>query len=351
MKETHQVVVSVLMSVYNEDFNWITEAVNSILNQTIKDIEFIIVNDNPQYTDLHNFLEELSTSNRCIKIILNDKNRGLAYSMNRALEIADGKYIARMDADDIALPTRFEKQIDFLEKNKDISIVGSQIKMFGKSKKFWINLSTPQEIKAKLIFKSCLAHPSVLIRTEDVKKYNLFYDESLCSTQDYDLWTRAALVTKLANIDEVLLLYRVHNKQVSSLKKKQQEDNFNEINLRYLTAIIGPLSEEESQISKYLWKYKSFNNNEEQSIFKAFILKIIEKNDVHHCINYKELYLPLINTLIKKQYKKEFSNYILLTKYLLKVGIVYHFNRKKRKSALKKHTHNRYTLYEASKSN
>ena len=127
--------ISVIMSIYSEKEEWIKESIDSILSQTFRDFEFIIINDNPKRKENENLLLEYSQKDNRIIVITNKENIGLTKSLNKGLSIAKGKYIARMDADDISFPTRFQKQIDFLDKNTEYVLCGANISYFGSEEK------------------------------------------------------------------------------------------------------------------------------------------------------------------------------------------------------------------------
>ena len=120
-------IVSVIMSIYKEPLEWLHESIDSILYQTFKDFEFIIICDNPEYKEGIELLNEYRKKDDRIIIINNVKNIGLTKSLNKGLAVAKGKYIARMDADDIAMPNRFEHQITYLDKNTDLVAIGSSV--------------------------------------------------------------------------------------------------------------------------------------------------------------------------------------------------------------------------------
>lgn len=212
------VKISVIMSVYNTNDKWLRDSIESILNQTFSDFEFIIINDGSS-----NKAEEviLSYKDKRIKYI-KQENQGLAKSLNNGLKIAQGEYIARMDADDISLPERFEKQIAFLEKHPDISLVGSSYEMFPDEKL----VLHPETVRYIDLIKGCyIAHPTVMFRREDFEKHNLKYNETFKAAQDYDLWSRAIRYIKMANLQEVLLKYRWHNESITQTKAEIQQKN------------------------------------------------------------------------------------------------------------------------------
>lgn len=213
------------MSIYSEEEEWIRESIDSILNQTFSDFEFIIINDNPNRDKNKSLLAEYTQIDNRIIIITNEENIGLTKSLNKGLRIAKGKYIARMDADDISLPTRFQKQVDFLYNNPEYIVCGTNISYFGETKMFlysdWIKLDN-DAIKAQLIFNSCFAHPTVMIRRDILLNHNIFYDENYKQAQDYRLWEQLYNLGKYKNLEEKLLKYRISFNQVSNKNNSNQ---------------------------------------------------------------------------------------------------------------------------------
>ena len=173
--------ISVIMSIYSEKEEWIKESIDSILNQTFSDFEFIIINDNPNRDKNKSLLDKYAQIYNRIIVITNEENVCLTKSLNKGLKIDKGLFIARIDADDISLPTRFQKQVDFLEKNPEYIVCGTNIYYFGETKMFlysdWIKLDN-DAIKAQLIFNSCFAHPTVMIRRDILLNHNIFYYEN-----------------------------------------------------------------------------------------------------------------------------------------------------------------------------
>lgn len=212
--------ISVVMSVYSEPIQWIAESIDSVLQQTFRDFEFIIINDNPSRIENGEFLQDCRKKDSRIILLQNEANIGLTKSLNKGLEIAKGKYIARMDADDISVPTRFQKQFDFMESHPDTGICGSWIKYFGGKE----SVCQYPEIHAHmfLFFKSVFAHPVVFIRKEILSGHKLKYDENIRYSQDYDLWERMYPYTQFYNLPEVLLHYRISGEQISSNHTQEQ---------------------------------------------------------------------------------------------------------------------------------
>lgn len=207
--------VSVIMPVYNGE-KYLKESIESILNQTFSDFEFIIIDDCSTDRSLK-IIEEYNDSR--IKLIRNEKNIGTTRSLNFGIGVAVGKYIARMDCDDVSMPERFEKQVLFLQKNRDIGVCGSWVETIGDVVgEVWKYPVSSEEIKAYLLFASCIVHPSVMIRKESLG--SLRYDDDFTNAQDYELWTRMTDSTIMSNFPEVLLKYRVNKKSQSNPSKK-----------------------------------------------------------------------------------------------------------------------------------
>ena len=183
-------LVSVLMSVYNEPIEWVKQSLESILKQTYSNFEFIIINDNPGRLDLDSFLSSIAEHDIRIKIYKNVKNIGLTKSLNVGLKLCSGKYIARMDADDISLPKRFACQVLFMERHPRVAVCGTDIKLFGLYRPLYVKTiyKNDQDIRGQMFFNSGFVHPTVFIRKSILDSYNITYDESFRNAQDYKLW-------------------------------------------------------------------------------------------------------------------------------------------------------------------
>lgn len=218
-------MVSVLMSVYGEPLEWLREAVGSILQQTYTDFEFIIVNDNPEREELDGFLRESATGDRRIHIIRNPENIGLTKSLNIGLRECRGRYVARMDADDVSHSTRFEKQVAYMDAHSDVVVCGTDINYFGDvpvaTYSDWIHESD-EEIKAQMLSNSGFAHPTVMIRREVLEANSISYDEAYRQGQDYRLWEQLYDFGKFANIGQKLYGYRLSASQVSKKSNTAQ---------------------------------------------------------------------------------------------------------------------------------
>ena len=283
-------LVSVLMSVYNENLVWIQESLESILNQTYENIEVILVVDNPSIMfDVKNYLEIIQEKDSRLKVIYNSENLGLALSLNVGLENARGSLIARMDADDFALPERFERQVNFLKSQPKIALVGTGRYLMSENGVVNKDYETPvcgaDKIKKVLPCTSCIVHPSIMIWTEVLKKVGGY--RNFRQSQDYDLWLRlSSSGYQMDNIDEPLMLYRLRDNGIS-LKKPY---------LQYLTARYqrkmykirmrrGEDSFSEKNFQRYIEKYDGHNEKKNN---KFIISKNLLEMGIHE-IKYKNL--------------------------------------------------------------
>ena len=229
--------ITVLMPVYNCEL-FIKEAIESILNQTYSDFEFLIIDD--ASTDQTISIIKKFSDPR-IQLIEKPLNTGYTNSLNHGLEIARGEYIARMDGDDISLPERLEKQFIFMEANEAVVVCGTLYRIIG-TDKICDHPSDHDAIKVKLISGCYIAHPTVMLRSEFIRGYNIQYDVEMEPAEDYDLWSRLVFMGKLANLNEVLFYYRVHENQTSSLYLKKQTTISKGIKLQMLKKLINSLT-------------------------------------------------------------------------------------------------------------
>ncbi len=216
-------MISVIMSIYNEPENWIKDSINSILEQTFEDFEFIIINDNPSRKLNSRILSSYKSTDKRIIVITNEKNIGLTESLNKGIKFSSRKYIARMDADDISIKNRFELQFNFLEENLDYILCGSsRIDFRGKAQKETILPLENADIKTELLLRNCITHPSVMLRSCILKKHNILYDETIKKSQDYNLWLKLSGLGKFKNLDTPLIKYRLSSNQISKMHYKDQ---------------------------------------------------------------------------------------------------------------------------------
>ena len=229
----NSVGVSVILPAYNCE-KFIGQAIRSVLDQTFREFELIIVNDGS--TDKTEFVI-LAFDDPRIVYIRNQQNQGLISSLNRAINIAQGKYIARMDADDICNPERLAKQKELLDKHEDITLVASTIDLIdenGENAGVWqLDRKTvsPEQIRKRMVYENCIAHPTVMIRTAVLKEFK--YTPGQVNIEDYDLWLRLlSRGHKISKINEPLLLYRIHGSSITNLYLKKENFFFKHFSMK-----------------------------------------------------------------------------------------------------------------------
>lgn len=200
------------MPVFN-GARYLRQAVDSILRQSFTDLELLLIDDGSSdgSADIIN-----SYSDPRMRLVRNGANLGLIETLNRGLLLARGRYLARMDCDDISHPQRLALQVRFMERHPDVAACGTWIKAFG-SQRFVKRYPLSDDlIRAHLLFENALAHPSVMLRRELFLSQRLFYHADYARAEDYELWARVPRHFKLANLDRILLYYRQHPQQVSA---------------------------------------------------------------------------------------------------------------------------------------
>lgn len=235
--------VSVLMPVYKTNEKYLREAISSILNQTFTDFEFLILDDCPEDTR-----EEIvkSYKDKRIKYFKNEQNLGITPSRNKLIDMAKGEYLAVFDHDDISLPTRFEKQVAYLDEYQDVGVVSCKIKNMirGTTSK---NPTDDADIRLALMRTCALTHPASMIRKSVLIENNIRYEEEFSPSEDYALWCRLIPFTKFHNINEVLFHYRDHVENTSHKQNNKMH-----------------------QASLAIW---SFVKNDNPALYNEFLLK------------------------------------------------------------------------------
>ncbi len=209
-------LASILIPLYNAE-KYFDEYIKYMICQTYISIEVIIV-----YDSSTNKTEEiiLSYDDQRVVYMKNETNLQIVKTFNKGIALAKGKYIARMDADDISLPERFEKQIEFMEKHPKVDICGTWIKTIGHKDEERELPRSHEEIKASLLFGTALAHPTILAKRSLFETFP--YQEKYNKAEDYALWTTAIDHYTFSNIQSVLLLYRLHSDQTEQTERATQ---------------------------------------------------------------------------------------------------------------------------------
>ncbi|MES2559941.1 MAG: glycosyltransferase family 2 protein [Bacteroidota bacterium] len=213
-------LVSVLLPCYNAEA-YIADAVWSILEQTYTNLELFIIDDSSTdrtVATVKNFNDDR------IHLVEKPQNTGYTDSLNMGLTFAKGKYIARMDADDISESNRFQRQVDYLEAHPDTIVCGCWITLIPQETVYRYPVEH-LEIVEELFSRNSFAHPGVMMRKSAIDLHSLNYDRSFEPTEDYELWTRMMMLGTLHNLPETLLRYRTHEQQISSYKASLQKQN------------------------------------------------------------------------------------------------------------------------------
>ena len=279
MKEA---LVSVLMPVYNSG-SYIRDSLASILNQTYKNLEVIIVDDactDDSLDIVHSFCDSR------IRLIKNPENLGLATSLNKAIRFARGEYLARMDADDIAFPNRIEKQVSFLEQHREIDLLGTGMQYFGQSSYLNLFPETHDGCKSFLLLNVCFGHPTVLFRRQVFADDSNYYKDELKQySEEFNLWCRLVDKFKFHNLPEVLLYYRTFPSAVKGEGERLRKMNSINIVRDYLTGKLGPCTNEDFAIHIKATQIEVVNNCEELHLIDKWFLKILGLNQSHHAFD------------------------------------------------------------------
>lgn len=281
-------LVSVIMSNYNTPEEYLRSAIESILNQTYQNFEFIIIDDHSTDDSLQ-IIE--SYSDKRIKIIKNEQNLGITKSLNRGLAVAKGEFVARMDADDISLKTRFEKQVKFLKNHPECIVCGTGVELIGdwqaKHSKKYICRTIPdrESFRIHLLFGNYpnIVHPTAMFNHNLLLKYNIVYNENYPLAQDYRMWISCSEVAECINIPETLLNYRIHGKAVSSDKTELQNNIAIQIMQEQLDRLHLKLTEKIAEIHKdFLFARKEYSFE-----CKKWIKTLLKSNKKYNIYNQK----------------------------------------------------------------
>jgi glycosyltransferase involved in cell wall biosynthesis len=229
-------LVSVLLSVRN-DARFVGEAVASVLAQTLRDLELVVVDDGST-DDTPGVLAAVDDDR--LVLIRNEEQLGLAASLNRGLDRATGRYVARLDADDVALPERLQRQVDHIQTRPGVAVVGTAVADLdehGGRGKGHVMPRGAAPLRWHALFSSPFFHPTVLVDRELLDAHGLRYDAAFLESEDYDLWTRLLAFADGDNLPEALVLKRVHAGQASVARSEVQESFQRRVALREIGRI------------------------------------------------------------------------------------------------------------------
>lgn len=210
------------MPVYN-GASFLSSTIESILSQTYENFELLILDD----CSNDDSIEIIKSFNdKRIKLFQNKENEGYIKGLNFLIQNSKGDYIARNDQDDISLPQRIYKQLKLFKRKPKLSIVGGQIKTFGKSQKKISYPTNLSDCRSHLLLNTCLHHPTVIFKRKTIEHFiNRLYDETKEPSEDYDLWTRLSLFLEIENVPDIILKYRIHQNNYSTLHQEKQFEN------------------------------------------------------------------------------------------------------------------------------
>ncbi len=269
--------VSVLLPVYNCE-KYAADAIDSILTQSFDDFELIIVNDGS--TDRSDEIVRSYTDQRIV-YLENDQNVGLVRSLNSGLSIARGVFIARMDADDISFPGRFEKQVSYLHDHPEIGVLGTAIQVINTEGRTISSCRFPANhdlIAWSLCFRNPIVHPSAMMRRETLIN-NGGYPIELIIPEDYFLWHLLISKTKFANIPDILIKYRQHEDSVRVRLKDQHQKNRVAISQKIISKYLGV--EVPLKLVQHLWRYDC-ENKEELAQAIDLIHSLLRRGEENH---------------------------------------------------------------------
>lgn len=233
--------VTVLMPVYNAEKH-LAKAVESILNQTHRDFEFLIIDDCS--TDRTPDILDGYSDSRLVRL-RNDPNMGITRTLNRGLEVARGEYIARMDSDDISYPDRLEHQVAHMKAHPEIGLLGTRYVIVDEVGNSIYGEPSPPEsgsesyISWTLLWMTSIQHPTAMMRRSLLEKHSLRYDADYETAEDYELWTQIRCHSKVERLWETGLDYRVSEQGISQTRREKQIDTHHRIMHREICNFLG----------------------------------------------------------------------------------------------------------------
>jgi glycosyltransferase involved in cell wall biosynthesis len=263
------------MAVHNGEA-YLTQAVESILSQTFQDFEFLIIDD-ASTDQSHKMLSGFNDER--VRLIAHSHKLGLSSSLNEGIELALGDYIARMDHDDICRPQRLKRQVDFMDVHMDVDVLGTWAQTIGLPRQqTWRYSTVDEDIRSEFVFNSGLVHSSVMLRKATLERLQLRYDDSVAQAQDYELWTRAAPRIRFANLDMVLVNYRVHPDQVGNKYGVGQQAAADKVRLREIEGLGIKPTKNEFALHNRISRWEQISGRAELEDLERWFLKLRAAN-------------------------------------------------------------------------
>ena len=284
------VSVSVIMATYNTPVPMLREAVESILKQTFSDFEFLIIDDGSTDASV-SYLDSIKDPR--VRIIRNPQNIGITKSLNIGLREANGRYIARMDADDVSLPERFQKEFDFMESHPDVIVCGTRIGTIDETGRV-LSLSPQrphdmEDYRVRMLFQNPgPIHPTAFFNNDMLRDNNITYNEELIHAQDYGMWETVCHYGTVYTLDDVLLYRRKHEGQISSARRGTQI-KCDKITLKHiLSELLDQVTDEEVDFH-YMYSGGYFSDVVMTDDVAAWYAKLLQANKEKHIYNQEKL--------------------------------------------------------------
>jgi len=271
--------VTVLMPVYNGE-KYLREAIGSILSQTFKDFEFLIINDGS--TDNSVKIIESYDDPR-IRLINNESNLKLVVTLNKGLLLSRGEYIARMDCDDISNQKRLELQVKFMDSHTTVGICGTWVETIGDQPGITFRYPTDsKKIQSRLLFDSPLAHPSVIFRKIFLEQFGLKYEVNDLYAEDWSMWQKCSFIFPIINIPRVLLKYRITEQSMSRSNADKQLEVIKKVHEKNLQTLCGDVADTDIDIHTKLgmWQFTSNRSFIEKS--EKWLIKLKYFNELRN---------------------------------------------------------------------
>jgi glycosyltransferase involved in cell wall biosynthesis len=301
--------VSVIMATYNTEIPMLREAVDSILHQTFTNFEFLIIDDGST-DDSVSYLNEISDPR--VRIIRNPGNMGITKSLNVGLREARGRYIARMDADDVSLPERLQKEFDFMESHPDVIVCGTRIGTIDETGRV-LSYSPKrphdmEDYRVRMLFQNPgPIHPTAFFNNDMLQDNNITYNEELVHAQDYGMWETVCHYGTVYTLDDVLLHRRKHNGQISSARRGIQI-KCDKITLKkILTELLDDVTDEEVDLH-YTYSGGYFSDVVINDDVDAWYDRLLQANKEKHIYNQQKLekrILTIKKNLVRQTIKPE----------------------------------------------
>ena len=297
-------LVSIVMPIYNSE-TYLDEAILSIIHQTYKNWELLIINEFGSNEEGKRIINRYAAIDSRIRLIQNSERLGIAESLNEGLRQAKGEYIARMDGDDISLPERIEKQVEFMESNNDILLCGVQVEVFGSEKWDWKLETDSARIRTDALFYSPCVHPTILFRRDVINKYNVFYNKDYKASEDYDFFTRILEFGEIANLKEVLFKYRLYGTNATYINNNIGFKIYSDVMERHFHKLGIDFSRKEVDLLSVHYSLKGLEGVE--VLEKMVVLDLLLKKIFYVLYNKDKKFAPYLFKTLHRRFKETYD--------------------------------------------